>query len=219
MNKIFSKNHLDRINNKLLLLGVTDNRANMYLTVKLAMIVILCVIIAAFNVYGLLLAPIVFIIMYFLIDYVVINRRIKKRRIEMEKDGVLFFKIVYFSYNNNHNLKVALKVATNNVNNSLSNEFKKTLDETSYGKSLYDALNDLEKRIPSNKIGMIISNLNEAIIMGSDASKLLLDQVNFLDLSVKNRYEKMISHIPIKVLVAFSLIILPIIFIIISIKP
>ena len=216
MNKIFSKNHLDRINNKLLLLGVTDNRANMYLTVKLAMIVILCVIIAAFNVYGLLLAPIVFIIMYFLIDYVVINRRIKKRRIEMEKDGVLFFKIVYFSYNNNHNLKVALKVATNNVNNSLSNEFKKALDETNYGKSLYDALNDLEKRIPSNKIGMIISNLNEAIIMGSDASKLLLDQVNFLDLSVKNRYEKMISHIPIKVLVAFSLTILPIIFIIIS---
>ncbi|MBO4246161.1 MAG: type II secretion system F family protein [Bacilli bacterium] len=219
MNKIFSQKHLDRINHKLLQLGVIDNRALAYLTVKLVICVIISFLIAIINVYGIIAAPFVFIILYFLIDYLVIDLGIKKRRCQLEKDSIIFFKILYFNYRSSKNLKVALKVATNNVNNDLSKEFKRALDETEVGKSLYNALKDLEKRIPSNKLNMAISNLNESMVLGSDVTELLENQIKFFSLSVKNYQAQKISRVPIKIAIIFMVIIVPIIYLVLTFKP
>ena len=217
-NKIFSERHLNKVNQKLLLLGSNDNRALPYLTLKAVLIFVPCVVLMFISIYGLIAAPFVFIFLYILTDYVVINREIKRRQIKLEKDGLLFFKVLYFNYINNRNLKVALKITTNNVANDLSKEFKKALDETDLGKNLYDALNDLEKRIPSNSINAIITNINEAILLGNDAEELLKKQIHYLELNEINYQDKMISKIPIKVAIAFILIILPIILVILSLN-
>ena len=217
-NKLFSHKHLDKINNKLLQLGITDNRALAYLTTKLVICLILAFICAISNVYGIIASPFVFLILYFLMDYLIIDLSIKKRKYQLEKDSIIFFKVLYFNYRNNKNLKVALKVATNNVNNALSKEFKRSLDETDVGKSLYNALKDLEKRIPSNKINMAIANLNESMVLGSDATSLLESQIEFLNLTVKNYQERKISRVPIKIAIAFILIIAPIIYILLTFK-
>ena len=124
-NKIFSERHLNKVNQKLLLLGSNDNRALPYLTLKTVLIIVPCVVLMFISIYGLIAAPFIFILLYILTDYVVINREIKKRQIKLEKDGLLFFKVLYFNYINNRNLKVALKITTNNVANDLSKEFKK----------------------------------------------------------------------------------------------
>ena len=217
-NRVFSDRHLNKINQKLLLLGSNDNRALPYLTLKTVLIFIPCVAVMFVSIYGLILAPFIFIFLYFYTDYIVIYREIRKRKIKLEKDGVLFFKVLYFNYINNRNLKVALKITTNNINNDLSKEFKKALDETNLGKSLYDALNDLEKRIPSNNINAIITNINEAILLGNDSEELLKKQIYYLELNEINFQDKMISKIPIKVAIAFIFIILPILLVILSLK-
>ncbi len=217
-NRVFSNRHLNKINQKLLLLGSSDNRALPYLTLKTVLIFIPCVAAMFVSIYGLILAPFIFIFLYFYTDYIVIYREIRKRKIKLETDGVLFFKVLYFNYINNRNLKVALKITTNNINNDLSKEFKKALDETNLGKSLYDALNDLEKRIPSNNINAIITNINEAILLGNDSEELLKKQIYYLELNEINFQDKMISKIPIKVAIAFIFIILPILLVILSLK-
>ena len=214
--RFFSKRHIDYINKKLLLLGSNDNRALPYLTLKTAFIFAICIGIAAISVYGLIIAPIVFIISYILIDYIVIDKEIKMRKLKLEKEALIFFKVLYFNYINNQNLKVALKITANNLNSTLAKEFKKALDDTKLGKNLYDSLIDLEKRIPSNEINAIITNLNEAILLGNDASSLLKKQIYYLELNQINIEDKIISKIPIKVALAFTLIIIPIIIIIIS---
>ena len=214
--RIFSKRHIDNLNKRLLLLGSNDNRALPYLTIKCAFLLIICILLTAINVYGIILSPLIFIFLYLLIDYIVIDKEIKKRKIKLEKDALIFFKVLYFNYLNNQNLKVALKITANNINNDLAKEFKKAIDDTKLGKNLYDSLNDLEKRIPSNEINAIITNLNEAILLGNDASHLLKKQINYLELNQINFEDKIISKIPIKVAIAFLFIIVPIIIIIIT---
>ena len=67
-----------------------------------------------------------------------------------------FFEILTLSLETGRNLEEALNVTISNIDGSLSSEFKEAIRETKFGKSLKEALVDLQRKIPSENINNII---------------------------------------------------------------
>lgn len=214
-NHIFSKSHIKRINKKLIKLGNYQNKGNYYLNVKLIFLIFIFFYNIVLSVYGLLISPIITIIMYFVYDYICLDLPIKRRTYKLEKESITFFKVVYFAYLSNKNLKMSLMIATKNMDSELSKEFNKVFEETNYGKNLYDALKDLERRIPSAKLKIIISNINEAIHIGNDVTELLNNQINYLEECNYLEEEKKYAKLPLKLCFAVLLLIIPTVIILI----
>ena len=94
---LFSKRHINKIGNKLLLLGSSENRALPYLTLKSIFVISLVILVATINVYGLIIAPLLLIFLNIFLDYVVLDHEIKIRKTKLEKDAIIFFKVLYFN--------------------------------------------------------------------------------------------------------------------------
>ena len=74
------------------------------------------------------------------------------RTILLENEAIQFFEVLTLSIDTGRNLSGGLEVTTNNVSGELSREFKETLREVTFGKSLIEAVNDMQERIPSESI-------------------------------------------------------------------
>ena len=92
-----------------------------------------------------------------------------------------------------------LEVTTSNVSGELSREFKETLREVTFGKSLVEAVNDMQERIPSESINNIILSLNQANFYGNNVIDNLYQQVDYLREKRKMEVKAKISKIPIKI--------------------
>ncbi len=208
-NHIFSKKRIESVTTKLKYVNAYNyNKAEYYLTLKLIFLLIVFFVLVLISPYGLIISPIVTLLMSFLYDYYVFNITIKKRKQELENDAIIFFKALYFAYNSSNNLKQALLLTTKNINNELSKLFNIAINETGYGKNLSDALKNLDEHIPSTLINMMISNLSQAIISGSDHRLLLSKQIRYLVEKKDGHDDKIASLIPLRlVLVAISLLI------------
>ena len=108
-----------------------------------------------------------------------------------------------------------LEVTTNNVSGELSREFKETLREVTFGKSLVEAVNDMQERIPSESINNIILSLNQANFYGNNVIDNLYQQVDYLREKRKMEVKAKISKLPIKISVISVLFFVPLMLLII----
>ena len=97
----------------------------------------------------------------------------------------------------------------------LSREFKETLREVTFGKSLVEAVNDMQERIPSESINNIILSLNQANFYGNNVIDNLYQQVDYLREKRKMEVKAKISKIPIKISVISVLFFVPLMLLII----
>ena len=97
-----------------------------------------------------------------------IEYNLKKRCDKLDIEAMHFFEIMTLTLESGNNLVNALEISCNNVDSELSHEFKKALDEVSYGKSLNEALESLKKRIPSDTINNIILIITQSNIFGNN---------------------------------------------------
>ena len=77
-----------------------------------------------------------------------------------------FFEVLTLSLETGRNLVEAVDVTVSNVSGILSDEFKEAIREVSFGKSLNEALNDMNERIPSENVSNIILSLTQANLYG-----------------------------------------------------
>ena len=108
-----------------------------------------------------------------------------------------------------------LEVTTSNVSGELSREFKETLREVTFGKSLVEAVNDMQERIPSESINNIILSLNQANFYGNNVIDNLYQQVDYLREKRKMEVKAKISKLPIKISVISVLFFVPLMLLII----
>ena len=102
-----------------------------------------------------------------------------------------------------------------NIDGRLSSEFKEAIRETKFGKSLKEALVDLQRKIPSENINNIILALTESNIYGTSIIDTLNNQVDYLREKRKLEIKAEISKIPIKVSIVSVLFFIPLILLII----
>ncbi len=213
---IYNKRYVDKIVKKFKLLGY-NNKVDPYNIMILRLvtsIVVFCISLYTFK-YGYIMAPILTFAYYMLYTQATINDRLKKRTIILEKEAMHFFEVLTLSLETGRNLVSALEVTTNNVSGVLSDEFKESIRQVQFGKSLSESLYDMQERIPSETINNIILSLTQANMYGNGIIENLYMQIDYIREKHKMEVKGRISKVPVLISVISVFFFIPMLLIII----
>lgn len=210
--RLYTKKSVEQVNKKVLLLG--DNfkmSISKYMTLRL----LFCIFTFFMTVYlfdfGYIIAPVVFFATYYFFTYLTLDREIKKRGRKLDREALEFFEILTLTLESGRNLEHALEITVFNVESELSSEFKKTLFEVKFGKSLVEALEAMKKRIPSETINNIILNITQTNVFGNSILETMYNQIDFLRDKQILEIKGQINKIPNKISIISVLFMVPLI--------
>lgn len=214
--KIYSEGYINKQIKKVKLLG-TKSKIQIFdlMVLRMFSAIIIFMIIMLFFKYGYIIAPCFVLVYYIMFNKVAIDSKIKKRSVKLESEAMHFFEVLTLSLETGRNLVEAIDVTTDNVSGVLSSEFKETVREVDFGKSLNEALTDMQARIPSDTINNIILSLTESNLYGNSIIKNLYNQIDFLREKRKMEVKGKISKVPIIISVISVLFFIPLILLII----
>ena len=215
-NKIYRKKTIDKINSKIKLLGLNQRLdAVQFLNIRLIVMIVMFILIFIFSKIGYILAPVISIVFYYLMEYLVLDYQAKIRGKALEKEALFFFEVFVLTLESGRNLRQALILTTENVDSEISNEFKKTLAEVRLGKSLNEALESMKKRIPSDTINNTILNMIQSNTFGNSMVDSIYNQIEYLRNKQMLDVRAEIAKLPTKVSVISVLFFVPIMLLII----
>ena len=215
-NKIYRKKTIDKINSKIKLLGLNQRLdAVQFLNIRLIVMIGMFILIFIFSKIGYILAPILSVGFYYLMEYIILDYQAKKRGKSLEKEALFFFEVFVLTLESGRNLRQALILTTENVDSEISNEFKKTLAEVKLGKSLNEALESMKKRIPSDTINNTILNMIQSNTFGNSMVDSIYNQIEYLRNKQMLDVRAEIAKLPTKVSVISVLFFVPIMLLII----
>ena len=214
--KIFNKGLIKKVQDKVNLLGVTCKYdALTILSIRLITSIFLFVLVFMSFEHGYILSVILVIIYNFMFEYVVLDSKIKKREKNINNEAIYFFEVLTLSLQTGRNLAEAISITVNSVDGELSNEFKESLRQTKFGKSLNESLNDMQKKIPSDSVNNIVLALTQANVYGSSIISTLNNQIDYLREKRKLEIKAQISKVPTKISVISVFFFIPLILLII----
>ena len=210
--KVFRNSDIISIDEKIKMLGSWakyDTTTFIFLRL-LTTLIIFFIAIYVFNA-GYILSPIITVIYYYLFYYVYISSPINKKIKKLDGEALHFFEILTLTLESGKNLENALEITCFNIDSELSNEFKKTLFEMKFGKSLVESLEDMKKRIPSETINNIILNITQTSVFGNSIIDTMYNQIEFLRDKQILEIKGQINKIPNKISIISVVFMLPII--------
>lgn len=214
--KIYGRKAIDDLNHDLLCLGKdTKYSFTAFCKDRIITSLLLFLILILFTKFGYIIAPFITIIYYYLFYYINITRKLNKKNLRLEHESLYFFEILTLTLESGRNLKDALEVTCHNVNSEISDEFKRSLDELKFGKSLNESLMSLKDRISSDTINNIILNIVQTSQFGNSILDTLYNHVDFLRDKQILEIKKQINKIPNKVSIVSVIFIVPLIMVLI----
>lgn len=214
--KLFREKDIEKIDEKIKMLGSwVKFDALTFIFLRLVSTLLVLLLFTYILSVGYIFAPFVAIVYYYLFYYILIESKIKRRIKKLDKEALDFFEILTLTLESGRNLENALEITCFNIDSELSNEFKKTLFEMKFGKSLVEALDDMKKRIPSESINNIILNITQTSIFGSSILDTMYNQIEFLRDKQILEIKEQINKIPNKISIISVIFVLPIILLLI----
>lgn len=216
VNKIFRQSDINKIDEKITLLGDRAKfSATEFLNFRI-IVTVLSFVLALVNTNpGYIYAPIVALVVYYGVYYLLITKPIKNRIQELDREALQFFEILTLTLESGRNLESSLEVTVFNVDSELSNEFKKALMEIKFGRSLMEALENMKKRIPSETINNIILNITQTNMFGNRILDTMYNQIDFLRDKQILEIKGQINKIPNKISIISVIFIVPLILLLI----
>ena len=211
--KIYRVKDIENIQNKINMLGVNRKfkfDAVTFLSLRIITTILLSLILFLSNI-NYFIIPFIIIAYYNIFYYLLITKEINKRIKKLDKEALSFFEILTLSLESGRNLENSLEITCYNIDNELSSEFKRSLMEIKFGRSLMEALNDLKKRIPSDTINNIILNITQTSVFGNSIIDVMNNEVEFLRDKQIFEVKSQINKIPNKVSIVSVLFIVPLI--------
>ncbi len=170
----------NRIKKKISMLGLKINPlVFIYLRVSSSFIIFFLILFLCD--FGYIIAPLVTFIYYLLVEFIALDLAIKNRSLILESDAIEFFHVFLVLIKGERNIRKALLLSVKAVDNELSLEFKRTLEEEKIGKSLDDALLDMKDRIPSDLVANMIISVIEANRLGNNISDSINNQLSYIE--------------------------------------
>lgn len=211
----FSKSAIKRIEKKCDLMGI-EKEINPYniLVIRLLGTILIFILFLFFSNNGYILAPLSAILFYYGVEYIYLDGLIKKRRLRLDSDALFFFQVLTLALESGKDLKGALLLTCDNIDSTLSEEFRKTIKEVDYGKGLKESLNDMKKRIPSEAINSVIVNITQSNIYGNNIIDSLNNQVEYLRNKKLLEARALINKMPMKISILSVLFMIPIVMLI-----
>ena len=213
--KIYRESEVKRVSEKIMMLNNYPLDEIKFLNIRLITSLIIFFITLLIFKTGYILSPIIALVYYYLFEYIFLDIVIQNRIKKLDREALTFFEILTLTLESGRNLEKALEITVLNVNSELSQEFKKTLFEVKFGKSLIEALNDTKKRIPSETINNIILNITQTNIFGNRIIDTMYSQIEFLRDKQVLSIREQINKLPNKISIISVLFIVPIILLIV----
>jgi tight adherence protein C len=214
--KIYNKKLISKTSKKIKLLGLSSNLDPIdFLNMRFIFSIMVFIILLFISKYGYVVAPIGTFVFYKLFEYFMLDDKIKKRSSKLEGEAIQFFEVLTLSLDTGRNLEDAINVTVSNVSGDLSLEFKEVMREVKFGKSLTEALVDMEENIPSININNIVLSLTQTDLYGTSIIANMYEQIDYMREKRKMEVKSQISKIPIKISVISVLFFVPLILLII----
>ena len=213
--KLYRKSTINRINKKYKLLGYDKkNKATIFLNCRLITTILVFILFMLNSDKGYIYGPIVSILLYISFEYVLDNK-IKKRANKLNYEAIFYFQVLALTLEAGKNLQGGIELASKSIDNELSQEFIKTLNEVKMGQSLTQSLTNMKSRIPSEEINTVLLNITQSQIFGNNIIDSLNNQIDYLRdkklLNIKGKINKM----PVKISVISVIFIIPIVLLLI----
>lgn len=210
--KIYREKDINHIEQKLLLLGDKKKQDPVeYMNVRIITTILVFFLELYVSDLGYIFAPAIAIIYYFGYYYITIEKKIRERTKKLDREALHFFEILTLTLESGRNLENSLEITVFNVDSELSEEFKKTLFETKFSKTLIEALEDMKSRIPSETINNIILNITQTDVFGNSILETMYNQIDFLRDKQILEIKGQINKIPNKISMISVIFIVPLI--------
>lgn len=214
--KIYTKKEIQKINNKINMFGVSKKMTvESFMNTRLFTSLIVFVFTFLFVDYSAILSPIITAIWYFLFNYFLLDRPLKKREKKLDSEAYYYFEVLTLALESGRNLENAIKMACQYIDSEISDEFKETLKQVNFGKSLAESLSLMNQRIPSLTIRNIILNIEQSNMFGNSIIDTMYNQLDFLKEKQVNDIKSEINKIPNKISIVSVLFFIPLIILII----
>ena len=214
--KLYRTKDIEKIEKKINLFGVSKKfETDFFMNFRFYTSIVIFLTTFIFSDASVIISPLVTIIWYYLVYYFMIEKPLKKREEKLNKEAYYYFEVLTLALESGRNLENAIKMACKYIDSEISDEFKQTLKEVNFGKSLTEALAVMGYRIPSLTINNIILNMEQSNLFGNSIIDTMYNQLDFLkDKQIMEIKEK-INKIPNKISIISVLIFVPLILLII----
>ena len=152
MEKIYLKKDIEKIEKKINMLGKTKWNTISFINLRVFTTILFTIFLIFLTRITYLLIPIFSIIYYYSFYHILITRKLKIREQKLDREALYYFEVLTLTLESGKNLQNSLELTVKNVHSELSDEFNACLNEVKVGKSLIEALSDMQKRIPSEII-------------------------------------------------------------------
>ncbi len=216
INRIYRAKDIEKINAKINQFGVSKKFTTEYfMNFRLYSSMLVFVLLFIFADYGALLAPIITVLWYLLVGYTMIERPLRKREKKLDNEAYYYFEVLTLALESGRNLENAIKMACKYIDSEISSEFKETLKQVNFGKSLTESLSLMSLRIPSITINNIILNMEQSNLFGNSIIETMYNQLDFLKDKQIMDIKAQINKIPNKISIFSVLFFIPLILLII----
>lgn len=210
--KIYREKDINRIEQKLMLLGDKKMQDPVhYMNMRILTTILVFFLVLYISSLGYIIAPVVALIYYYGYYYITLEKPIRERGKKLDREALHFFEILTLTLESGRNLENSLEITVFNVESELSEEFKKTLFETKFSKTLIEALEDMKNRIPSETINNIILNITQTDVFGNSILETMYNQIDFLRDKQILEIKGQINKIPNKISMISVVFIVPLI--------
>lgn len=216
INRIYREKDIKKIDAKINQFGVSKKFTTEYfMNFRLFTSIIVFVVLFIFADFGALIAPVATVLWYILVGYFMIDKPLKKRERKLDNEAYYYFEVLTLALESGRNLENAIKMACKYIDSEISSEFKETIKQVNFGKSLTESLSVMSMRIPSLTINNIILNMEQSNFFGNSIIETMYNQLDFLKDKQIMDIKAQINKIPNKISIFSVLFFIPLILLII----
>lgn len=216
INRIYREKDIKKIDAKINQFGVSKKFTTEYfMNFRLFTSMIVFVVLFIFADFGALIAPVATVLWYILVGYFMIDKPLKKRERKLDNEAYYYFEVLTLALESGRNLENAIKMACKYIDSEISSEFKETIKQVNFGKSLTESLSVMSARIPSLTINNIILNMEQSNLFGNSIIETMYNQLDFLKDKQIMDIKSQINKIPNKISIFSVLFFIPLILLII----
>ena len=216
INRIYREKDIKKIDAKINQFGVSKKFTTEYfMNFRLFTSMIVFVVLFIFADFGALIAPVATVLWYILVGYFMIDKPLKKRERKLDNEAYYYFEVLTLALESGRNLENAIKMACKYIDSEISSEFKETIKQVNFGKSLTESLSVMSARIPSLTINNIILNMEQSNLFGNSIIETMYNQLDFLKDKQIMDIKAQINKIPNKISIFSVLFFIPLILLII----
>ena len=210
--RIYRKKSIKKMDDKINLFGISKKFSTEYfMNFRLFTSVLLFIITFLFFNHGALLSPIITVLWYLSVNYFMIDKPLKKREKKLDNEAYYYFEVLTLALESGRNLENAIKMACKYIDSEISLEFKETLKQVNFGKSLTESLSIMNTRIPSLTINNIILNMEQSNLFGNSIIDTMYNQLDFLKDKQVMEIKSQINKIPNKINIISVIFFIPLI--------